>query len=236
MLGRTKERVAEKRIGSELHEGFDHLRSAATLAAGRAAERIGPAVDSARVSTKEVMAPRVEHAREAASRAWESRIRRSAEVTSKRAKNAEKLSRRARRKAQKASVDANRLGRRVAIMRRRAPEPATPSRSRWVMGAVGVGAALGAVGAMISKRRAPEWEEYEPMEPASGTIGEKVTDMEAARRKTGTVVETEPGETDISGTTGRHTVGEPKPESPPATGPTVEPSSMQSPDARPPGI
>lgn len=233
MLGRTKERVAEPRIGGELHEGFDHFRSAASLAAGRAAERIAPAVDSARASTREMVAPRVEQAREAASRAWEGRMKRSAQMTKKQAKSAEKLSRRARRKAQRASMDANRLGRR-ARMRRRSMETAPkPRRRRWMLGALGIGAALGAIGAMVSRRKAPEWEEYEPMERGDAA-GEKVTEMaDVARRRTGTVVESGPGGTEP----GRHSAGEPGIAEPPGTsptGPNVEPSSVRTPDERPP--
>ncbi|HEX6074919.1 MAG TPA: hypothetical protein VFZ32_06615 [Micromonosporaceae bacterium] len=235
MLGRTKEKVTEKRIGGELHEGLDHFRSAASLAAGRAAERIAPAVDSARASTREIVAPRVEHAREAASRAWETRMQRSAQATKKQARSAEKLSRRARRKAQRASMDANRLGRRAAV-RRRATDVAPPRRGRWMLGALGVGAALGAVSAMVRKRKAPEWEDYEPMERGDA-VEEKVTDMEAARRRTGTVVET-PGPGQAGEPPGRHYAGEPDlgPPAPPVTGPTVEPSSVRTPEDRPPGM
>jgi hypothetical protein len=237
MLGRTREKVTDQRIGGELHEGFDHFRSAASLAAGRAAERIAPAVDSARASTREMVAPRVEHAREAASRAWEARMKRSAQATKKQAKSAEKLSRRARRKAQRASMDANRLGRRTR-MRRRAVETAPPRRRRWMLGALGIGAALGAISAMVSRRRPPEWEEYEPMERGDA-VGEKVTEMaDAARRRTGTVVESGPGGT-ASDLGGRHStepgIAEPPMSGPTgSTGPNVEPSSIGTPNERPP--
>ena len=202
MLGRTKERATPKGVGSELHEGFDHFRSAASLAAERTAERIAPAVDSARTNTRELLLPRVEHAREAASRAWESRMKQTTPTM----KNAKKMSRRAHRKAV-------------------ASRP--PRRGRWMLGALGVGAAVGVVSAMVRRRKAPEWQEYEPMERGDA-IEPKVTEMDTARRRTGTVTESGPGP--ASGT----------PTGEPGTGlgesPTVAPNSVRTPNERPPGI
>ncbi|HEX2417677.1 MAG TPA: hypothetical protein VHJ83_06070 [Micromonosporaceae bacterium] len=223
MLGRTKERATPKGVGGELHEGFDHLRSAASLAAERTAERIAPAVDSARTNTRELLLPRVEHAREAASRAWESRMMKRTTPTMK---NAKKMSRRDRRKAARAGMlngmATGRLGRRT---RGATVASRPPRRGRWMLGALGVGAAVGAISAMVRRRKAPEWQEYEPMERGDAP---KVTEMDTARRRTGTVTESGPGP--ASGT----------PAGEPGAGlgesPTVEPSSVRTPDERPPGI
>lgn len=156
MLGRNSHKAAEKHIGDELHESFDHLRSAAAMAAEQAAARIAPAVESA----KESMAPRIERAREAANQAWETRMKAAEETTAD-------LSRRARRKAEKASRKAEKLGRETTRRTRAAKEslqggdPGRSRRWRWMLGALAAGAAVGAVTALISRRRASDWEEYE---------------------------------------------------------------------------
>jgi hypothetical protein len=218
MLGRTREKATPKGIGGELHEGLDHFRSAASLAAGRAADRIAPAVSSARTGTREMMAPRVEQAREAATRAWEASMKRSAPGTKKTAKANGAMSRRAGRKAE--SMAAGRKARGGMTPAR------PPRRRRWMLGALGVGAAMGAVGAMVRKRKAPEWEDYEPVERGDA-VEEKVTDMDA-RRRTGVTETAGPGQ---AGETPGRTKGEP-----PVTGPTTEPSSVRTPDERPPGM
>ncbi|MGH3656342.1 MAG: hypothetical protein ACRDUA_06760 [Micromonosporaceae bacterium] len=191
MLRRTKEKVTENHIGDELQQGIDHLRSAASIAAGIAAERLAPAMEQAR----DRMAPRVEQARAAAAQAWEQRMRAAAGNS---AGSAMKMSRRARRKAQKPSMGMGRRGGgrlRTGAVTIRMEQP-KQRRWRWMMGAIGIGAAVGAVGALISRRSRSEWEEYESRTGATGgapmagagahskSTREKVTDMaDAAKRK-----------------------------------------------------
>ena len=188
MLRRSKEEVAERQIAAEIQQGMDHLRTAAAMATARAAERMSPAMRSARMTAMETVMPRMMSARQMAGRAWRSARRPLPEEPTGRMRGM--MQRRKARKARKTAMEGLRMQRLLQ------KEPPKRSRWRWMMGALGIGAAVGIVGAMISKRRAPQWEEYETSSgmaasQSSGGARQKVTDMaDAARRKTGQAMET----------------------------------------------
>ncbi|MQA27118.1 MAG: hypothetical protein GEU94_17010 [Micromonosporaceae bacterium] len=153
MLRRTKEKEESRHITDELSEGVNHLRSAAALAAEQAAERLAPAVENARTRAQTTIGPRVERAMDAAA---------------ERAESARKMSRKARKQAKAAAKDGRRWADKASDKALRRAEKATAKAEgelskrhwgRWMLGALGVGAAIGTVGALIRRRRAAEWEE-----------------------------------------------------------------------------
>jgi len=165
VLRRRAEQPRTERIGYELAEGLSHLRTAALLAAERTAERIGPAVSTAR----ERMAPSVERAKDAASRSWENAIAAVTPLTMPpdRAGRKSRRDRRARRRGraiqrQLTSAQAREVTRRARNAARvlRGQEPRR-RRWPWVIGALALGAFAGAAGALIGRQRDERWEEYE---------------------------------------------------------------------------
>ncbi len=180
-LRRRVTKTRAQQFGDELSDGFGHLRSAAVIAAERAAEVVAPRVDTARDAltprveaardvlaprvgaARDMVGPRVEAARSAATRSWDSTIeavapvviaaRRASEEARKHAGKAEKRTRKARKEARSRARYTALAIRGEHEKRRRWP---------WVMGALALGAAAGAIGVVVSRRSTPEWEEYEP--------------------------------------------------------------------------
>ncbi len=200
-------RRAPQQIGDELSEGLEHFRSAASMAAERAAETLGPRVDSAREalaprvdSARDAMAPAVDRARTAATRSWESTL---APLITAAVENAQRATEETRGRASKAQKRGRHAGKeakrraRGASLALRGEEP--KRRWPWMLGALAVGAIAGAAGALVSRRSTPRWEEYDPdqgyppsrPESAMSTAREKAgTAMETAKEKAGAAVET----------------------------------------------
>ncbi len=180
-LRRRVTKTRAQQFGDELSDGFGHLRSAAVIAAERAAEVAAPRVDTARDAlrprveaardvlaprvgaARDVVGPRVDAARSAATRSWDSTIeavapvvvaaRRASEEARKHAGKAEKRTRKTRKEARNRARYTALAIRGEHEKRRRWP---------WVMGALALGLAAGAAGVIVSRRSTPEWEEYEP--------------------------------------------------------------------------
>ncbi len=173
MLLRRDAQTRTQRFGGEVSEGFDHLGKAATIAASGAAERIGPGV---------------EMTREAAVKSWESMVAAVAPIVAvavesarARAAEAEKSAREAgrsatkaaRKRADSAASAARRRADSAAVTLRLKEPPKRVSKGRWLVGALALGAAAGVAGALVARRRASQWEEYEPEHPqAEATPGE----------------------------------------------------------------
>jgi hypothetical protein len=174
-------RTRAQQFGAELSDGLEHLRSAATIAAESAAEAVAPRADAARealaprvVAARDAMAPRVETARHAVGRSWDSAVQAVGPVVTAAADSARRATEEARKEAGKASRKA-RSGR---TRRRKWP---------WVVGALALGVAAGTVAALLSRRNAPEWEEYEPEHQFAGASGaEAEADDTDAALDTGT--------------------------------------------------
>lgn len=161
-----RQRVTETRtqqFGAELSDGMEHLRSAATIAAESAAGAVAPRVDTARealvprvMAAREVVAPRVESARQVVGRSWDSTMNAVAPVVTAAAESARRATDEARKQAGKKARKASRAGR---TRHRRWP---------WVVGALALGVAAGTVAALLARRNAPDWEEYEPEHQFAG--------------------------------------------------------------------
>lgn len=184
-LRRGAEHNRAQEISDELSEGFGHFRSAAALGATAAAERLAPTVGQAReaieprvAAAREAMSPRLEQARDAAARSWETTIASLAAASDQ----AQQAGRKARRKARRRA-----RGRAGGMMLR--GEPPKRRRWPWLVGVLALGAAAGVAGALVARRRTPQWEEYEGEQPP--TVRDTwYTARDRAREKAGHAVET----------------------------------------------
>ncbi|HEU4421587.1 MAG TPA: hypothetical protein VFR67_03490 [Pilimelia sp.] len=149
MLG-IRRRAAPSRAQlakEELNESFDHLVQAATHMAGGAGATMGPRVGQAR----DLMSPATGRMRDTASHGWEATMAALAPLAAA-----------ARDGAREAGKTAKTNAKNVRVRRKK---ESRMSRNRWPMLAVllATGAAVGAAGALIIRRRNREqWEEYGP--------------------------------------------------------------------------
>ncbi|HEY3506728.1 MAG TPA: hypothetical protein VGN37_28560 [Actinocatenispora sp.] len=171
---RVEEKTRAQQFGDELTDGLGHFRSAAMIAAERAAEAVAPRVDNARGAlaprlgaAREAVGPRVEAARDAATKSWGTTVaavapivtaaaesaRQATEEARKQAGQVEKRGRAAKKEARLRAKDTARALRGERSSHRRWP---------WVVGILGVGIAAGVIAAAVSRRNAPHWDEYEP--------------------------------------------------------------------------
>ncbi|HEY2950395.1 MAG TPA: hypothetical protein VGJ53_18685 [Micromonosporaceae bacterium] len=143
VLGIGRRKTHAKLARRELNESLDHFMRAATHAAGGMGAAVGPKVNAAR----DYVNPTAGRMRNAASQGWESALAAFAPLASA-AKDG------ARSAGDMALRTRSRNKKREAEMGRK-------RRSAWA-GMLAAGAAVGAAGALIMRRRKQRWEEYDP--------------------------------------------------------------------------
>ncbi len=153
MYGLRRRRMTHARLmRDELGEGIDHLRRAASHAAGGIGSSVGPGVTMARGYLNP------EQVRDAAAATWETTVTAFAPLAAAARQSASQARTKQARKMKKFRKQARMSGR------------------RWPMlvGLLAGGAAVGAAGAVvIRRRRRRQWEEY-------GVLGEEST-MDTAK-------------------------------------------------------
>jgi hypothetical protein len=162
VLGMARRRTRSQQVKAELGESLDHFMQAATHAAGGVGATMGPKA-----------ADGVHRVRETASHGWESTMAAFAPLAAAAAEGA--------REAGRTTKRAGRKARRASTKKMRAATPqreSRMSRKRWPMlaGMLAAGAAVGAAGALVMRRRKQQqWQEYDPshaMEPVAADTGE----------------------------------------------------------------
>jgi hypothetical protein len=164
VLGMARRRTRSQQVKAELGESFDHFMQAATHAAGGVGATMGPKA-----------ADGMHRVKESASHGWESTIAAFAPLAAAAAEGA--------REAGRTTKRAGRKARRTGATKMRAVSPTKESRmsrNRWPMlaGMLAAGAAVGAAGALVMRRRKQQqWQEYDPshaMEPVAADADEKM--------------------------------------------------------------
>ncbi|GAA4453821.1 hypothetical protein GCM10023170_044580 [Phytohabitans houttuyneae] len=163
MLGLARRKTRSQLVKAELGESFDHFMQAATHAAGGVGATMGPkAADGAH------------RVKESASSGWESTMATLAPLAAAAAEGA--------REAGRTTKRAGRKARKAGATKMRAVSPkkeSRMSRRRWPMlaGLLAAGAAVGAAGALVMRRRKQQqWQEYDPshaMDPVAANADEK---------------------------------------------------------------
>ena len=141
MLGIGRRRSHRELARKELNESLDHFMQAATHIAGGMGAAVGPRVTAARG----YVTPTAGRMRNAASQGWGSTVVAMAPLASA---------------AKDGARSAGNMARRAKSRNKREAEV---GRRRWSMlaGLLAAGAAVGAAGAMVLRRR-KQWEEYDP--------------------------------------------------------------------------
>jgi hypothetical protein len=153
---KSRARLAKEELG----ESFEHLMQAATHVAGGVGATVGPKVSAAR----EYVSPATGKVRDTASHGWETTMAALAPLAAAARDGAKDGSRKARRAARKAKGKGYRaIGKKENRM----------SRKRWPMlaGLLAAGAAVGAAGALVRRRRKKQWQEYDPSRSLESTAG-----------------------------------------------------------------
>ena len=150
---RHKAKGRRELMRAELGEGLDHLRQAATHAAGEVGATVGPqlnAVGPALMSARQRVAPGAERVRDAASHGWDSTVSTLSPLVAA-----------ARSGASEAGRQTSRATARVTGKKKK-KSMMSGKRTGLLVGLLAAGAAVGVVGAMVARRRGQsKWEEYE---------------------------------------------------------------------------
>jgi hypothetical protein len=155
-----------KRMKNELGQSVDHFKRAASLAAQETSATVGPKLNAA----KDRVQPAATKAKDAASTGWDSalatltplvaaaaeQVRHGNEVTKKQAKQAAKQGKKSSRKLEKRANKA--LGR----------KPARSKSKLFGYALLGTAVGVGAAWA-VKRRKAAQWDEYDPAAPISST-------------------------------------------------------------------
>jgi hypothetical protein len=164
---RRRRTTRSQLMKSELGESFDHLRQAAAHAAGGIGATVAPRVSAAGGYMKPA------RMRKAASSGWDSTVAAFAPIAAAAKDGAlEAGQMRAQQIGQMKAKQMRRLKKQMGKSRRR----------RWPMLAslLAVGAAVGAAGAMVTRRRRRrQWEEYDPSHALS-TVGETADSVKSS--------------------------------------------------------
>jgi hypothetical protein len=130
---------------AELGEGFDHLRQAATHAAGGVGATVGPKLSSA----MDRVGPGTDRVRDVASQGWDTTVAALTPLMDAARTGATEAGRKTAARARKK-------------MTKKKTSRMSGKRTGILVGLVAVGVAAGAVGAMAARRRSrSQWEEYE---------------------------------------------------------------------------
>lgn len=130
---------------AELGEGFDHLRQAATHAAGGVGAAVGPRLSSA----MEMVGPGTDRVRDVASQGWDTTVAALTPLVDAARTGATEAGRKTAARARKK-------------MGKKKTSRMSGKRTGILVSLLAVGVAAGAVGAMAARRRSrSRWEEYE---------------------------------------------------------------------------
>jgi len=163
VFGRRHVKTQNELMREELGEGFDHLRMAASHAAGTAAALLAPRLEQVR----DRLEPTLDKSKSAA----RSSAQRSAELARESARRANKAARKATGKKKKESGMAK----------------------RWPMvvgGLVLAGAAATAASAVMSRRRQKKWNDYGSTSTTTGLKNEGRSYADTARSTASSVTDT----------------------------------------------
>lgn len=161
---------------NELGQSVDHLKRAATIAAHETSATVGPKLNAAKDAAKERVQPAASKAKDAASSSWDSAVATLTPLVAAAGDNIKQAGKISKKQAKasktKAKKNAKKLerGTNKALSRKQGRRRASRLFGYALIGtAVGAGAAY-----VVRKRKAAQWDEYDPTRPVASARPEPV--------------------------------------------------------------
>lgn len=152
-----------RRMKNELGQSVDHFKRAASLAAQETSATVGPRVAAAVDKTR----PAAVKAKDAASSSWDSALATITPLVTAATDNARQGGKVSKRQAKKA---AKMNKKQAKQLRKKVGKRSDKRRGSRMLGYALIGSAVGLGAAYMAKRRrASQWDEYDPAAPASSS-------------------------------------------------------------------
>ena len=161
MFATMRRRSRNRRMKNELGQSVDHFRRAATLAAQETSATVGPKVAAA----VDKVQPAAVKAKDAASNSWDSAVSTLGPLVSAATDNVRQAGKMSKKQARKAAKQNKKYAKQL---RNRVDRRSDKRRGSRLLGFALIGTAVGVGAAYLAKRRkAAQWEEYDPATPLS---------------------------------------------------------------------
>ncbi|MFF5082032.1 hypothetical protein ACFY36_33695 [Actinoplanes sp. NPDC000266] len=159
MLATMRRKSRNRRMKNELNQGVDHFKRAATLAAQETSATVGPTLTAA----VDRVQPAAVKAKDAATSGWGSAVATITPLVAAASDNVKQAGKVSKKSAKQNKKEAKKLQKRAtkAVNRKQ-----KKGRGSKLLGFALLGAAVGVGAAYVNKRRrAAQWDEYEPAAP-----------------------------------------------------------------------
>jgi hypothetical protein len=167
---------------NELGQSVDHFKRAATIAAHETSATVGPKLNAAKDAAKDRVQPAASKAKDAASSSWDSAVATLTPLVAAAGDNIKQARKISKKQAKAGKAKAKKNARKVERRTNKAlgRKPGRRRASKLVGYAL-VGTAVGAGAAyVLRKRRAAQWDEYDPSRPVASARPEPVGGVDDA--------------------------------------------------------
>jgi len=152
-----------RRMKNELGQSVDHFKRAASLAAQETSATVGPRVSAA----VDKMQPAAVKAKDAASSGWDSALATLTPLVNAATDNVRQTGKMTKRQTKKAAKQNEKYAKQL---RKRVGKRSDKRRGSRFLGYALIGTAVGVGAAYVAKRRrASQWDEYDPAAPVSSS-------------------------------------------------------------------
>jgi|SRR4051794_35919907 len=152
-----------RRMKNELGQSVDHFKRAASLAAQETSATVGPRVSAA----VDKMQPAAVKAKDAASSGWDSALATLTPLVNAATDNVRQTGKMTKRQTKKAAKQNEKYAKQL---RKRVGKRSDKRRGSRLLGYALIGTAVGVGAAYVAKRRrASQWDEYDPAAPVSSS-------------------------------------------------------------------
>ena len=166
MFATMRRKTRGKRMKNELGLSVDHLRRAASLAAQETSATVGPKINAA----VDRVQPVATKAKDTASSGWDAALATITPLVTAATENARFTGKMTKKQAKKAAKENQKNARKLQKRANKAMDRSSGRRRSRLLGYALLGTAAGFGAAYLAKRRkAAQWDEYDPAAPISST-------------------------------------------------------------------